>query len=244
MEQKFILNSWCLLLVTSICAAIPQQMAGLSEFQAATLRVAAKNTLRYREMCSHEDEKKRHAIGEKLVDMVYEMDFSQLSPIALDMDRLVESSKGDFCNTIENLQCQSTGLCGCASGESMGVKVRSIREDGACRLAAGSACAPPSTFQVIGTEKPDLRCQADSECIHISDESPCTEAGMQNELILSFGGAQKVQNDHKGFLAHTKKKMAQGICVCSGEAENGSVRMTSVNNLIFGLFGILLIWRF
>jgi hypothetical protein len=208
-----------LLITTTTCTLGAPQLGGgpgpQDQLMETMQRLAQKNTLNYKDRCTYQDERRRTLIGEKFLNMIFEMNFSQMQSLAAEMNQLAQTSRS-FCNAAKMLQCTTSGTCDCVVGDLMGMNVRSIREEDACRLAAGSACAPPEALQTAGTDKPDLRCQANSECImKNSNKLPCTQERMQEKLVDGFGGVHRAKSDPRGFLLHSKKMTSEGICVCS-----------------------------
>jgi hypothetical protein len=198
--------------------AAPQ---GQVEFVAALRRMASKNTLNYLDTCNIQDEEKRTAYGLKLLDDMMELNFGKLSISTLtrDLNALSDSTSPNLCKSAKNLQCSSSsGKCECANGISNGMNVKSIRENGECVVATGSACAPrEDSHNAYGIERPNWnKCQANSKCVMKgSTHLTCTDEAIEKFLLDDFGGSAEVAEDPYGFMKRAKELAFQGVCICA-----------------------------
>lgn len=187
--------------------------ADLREIAETTAALEAKNILSYGDQCNFSQEKQREKVGKDMIAGLSAMDSNRLQRSLNQLISLATSS-GNFCNSLKNLQCQSSGKCGCAVTEVQGIRMTSIREGSACRLDRGSSCIPTESLASLGSRAPDLRCKDRTSCQLKSDRSVCTHNRMMQEIMGSFD-MSRMRSNPRAFTSHVMNKMKEGLCHCA-----------------------------
>jgi len=196
-------------------------------------QVRMKNKLKYGEPCDYPLEESRQQLGKSFVTSLPSPSANQpplgVNPVEVNQRVLqnfqsLASLRGSFCSVFDNLLCNSSSRCDCATADyDHGIRIQFVREEDTCVLAPGSTCPaqhqhPDQSEQGNLYSNPlqsqEAKCAAAAPCKLKSNGKFCSLKNAQAAISAIMDSAESENPEERPEFV--RRKLQEGICTCGG----------------------------